>query len=87
MAGAVIAGVEIAGTTAGVETAVEQVMAAGGATATLAGGTIETTIIAAGLGETATGGGTIDLTVDARVLIGHETYAGGETSFRKNRAR
>lgn len=84
MAGAVTVGVGIAGTTAGVETAVAQVMAAGGATATLAGGTIEPTIIAAGIGETATGGGTIDLTVDA---IGPETFAGDETNITKPSAQ
>jgi hypothetical protein len=81
MAGAVTVGVGIAGTTVGEETAVEQVMAAGGATATLAGGTIDQTIIGVGVDETATGDGTIDLTVGAHVVIGHETCAGGETSF------
>jgi hypothetical protein len=83
MAGAVTVGVEIAGTTVGVETAVEQAMAVGGATVTLAGGTFEPTIIAAGIDETATGGGTIDLTVDARAVIGHEICAGGEINFYK----
>jgi hypothetical protein len=81
VAGAVTAGVEIAGTTAGVETAVKQVMAAGDAVAMLGGGTIDPTIIAVGTDETATDGGTIDLTVDARAAIGHETCAGDETNI------
>ena len=70
MGGAATAGEEIAGTTAGVETAGEQAKVAGGRTATLAGGMLDPLIVAVG---------TIDPPIDARA-IGRATFAGGGTS-------
>ena len=78
--GAATAGVEIVGTTAGVGTEGEQVMAVRGAVATLAGGTIDPTTVAVGMDGTITGDGSIDPTTDDRAVIGHATFAGGETN-------